>query len=199
MRLSLRGNLHGVERLCRKQNHMVLHQVHSGTFCVVFSLVFLNGLFPCRCLLSLGFSLEEKSQPLQGENLRTQQTSCKLSLQQPCPSLLGSEDGFLPKGEFPIERLCRKQNHMVLHQVHSGTFCVVFSLVFLNGLFPCRCLLSLGFSLEEKSQPLQGENLRTQQTSCKLSLQQPCPSLLGSEDGFLPKGEFPILDPEPII
>jgi hypothetical protein len=60
-------------------------------------------------------------------------------------------------------------------------------------------ILSLGFSLEEKSQPLQGENLRTQQTSCQLSLQQPCPSLLGSEDGFLPKGEFPILDPKPIV
>jgi hypothetical protein len=25
-----KGNLPGVERLCRKQNHMVLHQVHSG-------------------------------------------------------------------------------------------------------------------------------------------------------------------------
>jgi hypothetical protein len=30
MSLSLRGNLPGVERLCRKQNHMVLHLVHSG-------------------------------------------------------------------------------------------------------------------------------------------------------------------------
>jgi hypothetical protein len=67
--------------------------------------------------------------------------------------------------------------------------------------FPSNKLvvLSLRFSLEEKSQPLQGENLRTLQASCPLSPRQPCPTLLGLDDGFLPKGGFPILDPKPIV